>query len=136
MYASYTSVSTHSVIRVLLGCGMTGPRLAWLKSYSSNISSSWFVGIGAPFRAAGFAGRNQPDGVVVRIGIDDHQQLAGQRCPECHKALFLVPGIVARQGEGIAQDLPRLLEAYPMPAQILRRFGGVPGDPHPAALPS
>src|SRR2546422_8765269 len=100
MYASYTSVSTQILMRVLPGCGMTSPRLAWLKSYSSNMSSSWFVGIVSPFRPAGFSGRNQLDGIVALIGIDDHQQFAGQR-------------------ERIAEDLTGLLEAHPMPPQIL-----------------
>src|SRR2546422_8941165 len=97
MYASYTSVSTQILMRVLPGCGITSPRLAWLKSYSSNMSSSWFVGIASPFGTAGFSRRNQPDGVVVSIGVDDHQQRARPRGPEGDKALFLLPGIFAGQ---------------------------------------
>src|SRR2546425_1317318 len=130
MYASYTSVSTHRLMRVLPGCGITSPRLAWLKSYSGSISSSWFVGIGSPFRTAGLSGRNQPDVFLARIGIDNHQQLAGPRGAERDKALFLLPGIFAGQCERIAEDLPGLGKVHSMGAQILRRFGGVPGDPH------
>src|SRR6266851_1410453 len=135
MYASSTSVSTHSVIRVLPGCGITSPRLAWLKSYSSNMSSSWCVGIVSPFGTAGFSGRHQPECIVARIGIDDHQQRASLRRAERDKALFGVPEVLPRQCEGITQDLPRLSKVHPMPAQILRCFRRVPGDLHPSSLP-
>src|SRR6185295_13255760 len=102
MYASYTSVSTQILMCVLPGCGITRPRLAWLKSYSSAMSSSWFVGIVSPFSTAGFSGRNQLDIILSLIGIDDYQQLAGPRGAECHKALFVLPGILPGQCEGVA----------------------------------
>src|SRR5713101_6084764 len=123
-------------MRVLPGCGITSPRLAWLKSYSGTMSSSWFVGIVSPFRPAGFSGRNQLDGIVTCISIHDHQQRTAQRGTKRHKALFLVPEILAGQREWITQDLSGLREAYPMGAQILRCFGGIPGDPHLSSLPS